>query len=315
MQNLFVELPRLGVGINYQKAFSPVVRQRPDLVHFLELSPDALCSWQLRAGRWQLTLNRELFRQFEHVRGDLPVAVHGLSLSIGSASGMSQSYIALLDSLNGTLPFAWHSEHLGFLDLLTAEGEYLHAGTQLPLPFTEESIELLVPRIRWIIEHYNRPFLLENTSFYLPGMDYEGIDEVEFLNRLCARSGERCGLLLDLYNFYCNALNFGFDPYLALERLDMSRVVEVHVAGGSVHKGFHLDVHSDHVPDAVWDLADWLLPQAPNVKALVYELLEQALDLVTEEGVQANLQRANNSWRNAQLVGQDSSTRERYVVA
>src|SRR5690606_41357436 len=100
----------------------------------------------------------------------------------------------------------------------------------------------------------------------------------------------------DLYNFYCNALNFGFDPYQTLRKLDMSRVVEIHIAGGSVHKGFLMDVHSSNTPEPVWDLLQWTLNRAPNVKAVVYELLEQALNAVTEEGICRNLERAHIYW-------------------
>jgi uncharacterized protein (UPF0276 family) len=284
------------VGINYQKSYASILSEHSDLVDFLEFNPDALCSWQQRSGQWQLLRNPSLYQNFLQIRQQLPVTVHGLSLSIGSASGWNESYLAILDEMQSEVPFYWHSEHVGFLDVVTPDGEYLHAGTQLPMPFTYEALELLVPRVQRMIEHYQRPFLLENTTYYFPGIASDGMDEVNFLNALCLRSGERCGLLLDLYNFYCNAENFAFDPYTALEKLDMSRVVEIHIAGGSQHKGFHLDVHSNHTPEPVWDLLQWVLARAPNVKAVVYELLEQALDAVTEAGVCRNLERARHHW-------------------
>lgn len=296
-QTDLAQLPALGVGINYQKSYSQILSQRPDLVDFLEFNPDALCSWQQHSGHWQLQLNPGLCKKFLDIRQQLPITAHGLSLSIGSASGWNDSYLNVLDALTPDMIFPWHSEHLGFLDLVTREGKYLHAGTQLPVPFTEEALELLAPRIQKIIERYQRPFLLENTTYYLPGITSTDMDEVDFLNNLCNRAGEGCGLLLDLYNFYCNAINFGFNPYAALEKLEMERVVEIHVAGGCQHKGVHLDVHSNHTPEPVWDLLEWVLIRAPNVKAVVYELLEQALNAVTIEGVYHNLERARHYWR------------------
>lgn len=291
------QLPVLGVGINYQKSFAGILDEHSERVDFLEFNPDALCSWQLRSKGWQLQRNPALYMNFLRIRRHLPVTVHGLSLSIGSASGWNDSYLDILDGLQPEVTFPWHSEHLGFLDVITEQGEYLHAGTQLPMPFTEEALELLVPRVQRIIQRYQLPFLLENTTYYLPGMAPEGMDEVDFLNALCKRSGEQCGLLLDLYNFYCNAVNFGFDPYTALAKLDMERVVEIHVAGGSHYKGLHLDVHSNHTPEPVWELLKWVLARAPNVKAVVYELLEQALNAVTQEGVCHNLERARHFWQ------------------
>lgn len=296
-QNALAQLPVLGVGINYQKSYSGILNRHPNLVDFLEFNPDALCSWQKQSGLWQLQLNPTLYKHFSDVRRQLPLTVHGLNLSIGTASGWNKSYLNILDDLASNVVFPWHSEHLGFIDVITREGDYLHAGTQLPMPFTEEALELLVPRVQKMIRRYQLPFLLENTTYYLPGMASEDLDEVDFLNRLCQRSGEGCGLLLDLYNFYCNAVNFGFNPYAALEKLDMERVVEIHVAGGSQHKGFHLDVHSNHTPEPVWELLKWVLARAPNVKAVVYELLEQALKAVTEEGVCHNLERTRTYWQ------------------
>lgn len=297
--NPLSELPTLGVGINYQKGFSSVIADRSDLVQFLELNPDTLCTWCERFGDWSLQLNPNLYRQFNQIRRDIPVVVHGLSLSIGSASGMNASYLTLMDRMAGSLPFPWHSEHLGFMDVVTGQGEYLHAGTQLPMPFSEEAITLLAPRIQHVIRQYGRPFLLENTSYYLAGIDSAEMDEVDFLNRLCDAVGPQFGLVLDLHNFYCNAENFQFNPYEQLNKLNFERVVEVHVAGGALHKNYRLDVHSDHVPEPVWEMLAWVLPRAPNVKALVYELLEQALNSVTEEGVCANLRRAHRYWERA----------------
>ncbi len=126
--------------------------------------------------------------------------------------------------------FCWHSDHLAFLLTTTSEGNSLHTGIPLPLPFTEEALDLLVPRAAALGERYGVPFLLENLTYYLPGLPAEkGRDEIAFLNDLTERAN--CGLLLDLYNFYCNARNFGFDAREALSRLRMESVIEIHIAG------------------------------------------------------------------------------------
>jgi uncharacterized protein len=139
------------------------------------------------------------------------------------------------------------------------------------------------------------PFLLENLTYYLPGLPTQGgRDEVAFLNDLTGRSG--CGLLLDLYNFHCNAVNFGFDPRQALSRLRLDRVVEVHLAGGATHDGFLLDVHSDVVPEPVWDLFEWVTPRLPHLAGVVYELLEQALPIVGVDGIRRQLERVHHIW-------------------
>lgn len=292
----FVPPPRLGVGFTYQHELQEAIAQHQELIDFLEITPDLLCQ--------ELDVNDERILEYHpgrlHAALDcaerFPVVAHGLSLSIGSTSGWNESYLRILDALHAVRPFAWHSEHLGFM-LTTdpASGQPAQTGIPLPLPFTEESLDLLVPRAQSLGGRYPAPFLLENTTYYLPNLPADGgRDEVAFLNDLTERSG--CGLLLDLYNFYCNAVNFGFDPYAALTRLRLDRVVEIHLAGGATHDGFMLDVHSNVVPEPVWQLLEWVMPRAPNLSGIVYELLEQALPLVGLEGIRRQLERAHEAW-------------------
>jgi hypothetical protein len=94
------------------------------------------------------------------------------------------------------------------------------------------------------------------------------MDEVEFINRICANSD--CGLLLDLTNLHCNAVNLGYDPYKFIERLQVDRVVQVHLAGGEWHEGLLIDSHSQEVPEEVWDLLRFLVRRA-DVKGILIE--------------------------------------------
>ena len=132
----------------------------------------------------------------------------------------NSSYITMLRQFSAVADFHWHSEHLGFTSVRMADGEEVHGGTILPLPFNDEVLGILVPRIRLLQHYFSRPFLIENTSYYLPDYPNNQYCEIDFLNQLMRRC--RCGLVFDLYNFYCNAINFGFDPYEELCKLDMS---------------------------------------------------------------------------------------------
>jgi uncharacterized protein len=296
----FMPPPRLGVGLNYQPALRTALGALGDQIDFFELSPDLLCREHTRAGEHVLAYHPPLLAEALQATADRPLVVHGLGLSIGSAIGWNEGYLRILDELHARQPFVWHSEHLAFLLAKTASGEPLHTGVPLPLPFTEEALDLLVPRAAALNARYDVPFLLENFTYYLPGLPSDGgRDEVAFLNDLTARSG--CGLLLDLYNFYCNAVNFGFDPLAALARLQLDRVVEIHIAGGAAHAGFQMDVHSQVTPEPVWKLLEWVVPRAPNLAAIVYEVMEQALALVGVPGIRSQLARAREIWetRNA----------------
>lgn len=308
-------LPRrkLGVGINYHGYFQDLILRHLDLIDYIEVSPDIFCEEIICTNETQG--NQRRFRMDESklaaalaLGNHRPVVVHGLSLSIGSASGWNEDYLQLLNQYAQHQRFDWHSEHLGFMLTTNQDGSESHAGLILPMQFTAEAVELLCPRIKHLCARYAAPFLIENTTYYLP--DFHGPenawDEIDFLNQLLTRTP--CGLLLDLYNFYCNATNFGFDPYAALARLQLDRVIEIHVAGGVTHDGFLLDVHSREVPEPVWELLAWILPRLPNLCAITYELLEQALPVTGEEKIVAQLQRCKSFW-NTYLQMPINSTR------
>lgn len=313
-------LRKLGVGINYHGYFHDLILRHLDLIDYIEVSPDIFCEEIIcesatcesvnyaeeidSQARDYIGIHQRRFR-LDHsklqealvIGNRCPVVVHGLSLSIGSVSGWNNDYLNILDQYAQQQTFAWHSEHLGFMLVKNEDGSESHAGLILPMQFTQEAVDLLCPRIEHLCARYQAPFLIENTTYYLPDF-HAGIhpawDEIDFLNQLLTRTP--CGLLLDLYNFYCNATNFGFDPYAALMRLQLDRVVEIHVAGGVTHEGFVLDVHSREVPEPVWDLLAWILPRVPNLCAITYELLEQALPVTGEEKIVAQLTRCKTFW-------------------
>lgn len=289
----FVPPPVLGVGINYLPNAPEVMSAGQGLLDFFELSPDILCIEEGQGPSRRLVPQAAQVERTRRETAQLPLVVHGLGLSIGSFHGWNESYLRLLDTVWQWRPFVWHSEHLGFLSVETPEGGELVTGIPLPLPYTEESLELLVPRAAAMTRRYGVPFLVENLTHYLPGLPTDGgRDEVSFLNDLVARSG--CGLLFDLYNFHCNATNHGFDALEALSRLRLDRVVQVHLAGGGSHDGFLMDVHDTAVPEPVWELLEWLVPRAPHLAGVSFEVLEEAK--LAPHIVRQQLERARNVW-------------------
>jgi len=297
MADDFPPPPELGVGFTYQRGLREPMGPAWELIDFFEISPDVLCQERLRDGERVLDYDPALLEDALVGTAGRPTVVHGLGLSIGSAWGWNEGYIRILDTLHAQRPFVWHSEHLAFLSTAVPGGAIVPTGVPLPLPFTDEALELVAPRAAALGRRYGTPFLLENFTYYLPGLPSDhGRDEVAFLNDLTARSG--CGLLLDLYNFHCNALNLNFDPLAALARLDLSRVVEIHLAGGAVHDGFLMDVHSRVVPEPVWELLEWVVPRAPNLCGIVYEVLEQAVPLLGVDAIGQQLERIRRTWMN-----------------
>jgi hypothetical protein len=224
------------------------------------------------------------------------MVVHGVELSIGSAHGWNIAYLDMLDALQRTWSFLWHSEHLGFQTMLDDDGTSQDVGVPLPLPATEEAMRVVAERCRAIQSRYRVPFLLENPAYYVTlSADPELRDDAGLMCAITQQS--ECYQLLDLHNVYCNAVNHHLDPKAIIERMPLDRVVEIHVAGGSWHDGFYMDAHDGRVPDEVWELLDYTLPRSPNVGGVVFELLEEHALRLGPDGIAVELTQASELWR------------------
>jgi len=182
----------------------------------------------------------------EAVRRDHPLALHGVSLSIGSTDELDSGYLAALAELIERVEPDIVSDHLcwsssggrGLFDLL-------------PLPLNEETLDHLVDRVGRVQDFLGRQILLENASTYL---DWQSstISEPVFLAELTERAD--CGLLLDVNNVYVSSVNLGFDPALYLAQIPSQRVGQIHLAGFSDMGSYLFDTHSAPVSDEVWAL-------------------------------------------------------------
>ena len=255
-----------GLATNYEGYIPGVLERILPLIDYLEVTPDSIA--ELRDSG--AVLSPDALRELEQASRSVHILVHGVGLSIGSASGWNDGYFSLLDQVFERVPVAWHSEHLGYT---TVEGD--HLGTMLPLPRTGEALDLVSVRIRKIQERYPVPFLCENVIRILPDHP-AGYSEAQFLGELVRRTG--CNLLLDIYNLECDAHNHGFDIEGFLTELDLTAIRELHVACGAEHRGYLLDVHSRVTRESTIALARSVLERAGgSVRAVTYELLREAL--------------------------------------
>ena len=185
-------------------------------------------------------------RILEQVRARYPVALHGVSLSIGSTDPLDRQYLPRLKALVDQIDPVTVSDHLCWTGV---GGDNLH--DLLPLPFTEEAVEHVVARIHQVQEFLGRRMLLENVSTYVT-FKHSTMPEWAFLRTVAERSG--CGLLLDLNNIYVNAFNHQFDPHDYLRHVPGELVGQFHLAGHTDRGGYLFDTHSRPVIDAVWEL-------------------------------------------------------------
>ncbi len=182
----------------------------------------------------------------EKVRRDVPVALHGVSLSIGGTDPLSADYLRSLRDLIARVEPLLVSDHLCWG---SHAGRYAH--DLLPLPYTEEALRHVVARVIEVQEALGRSILLENVSSYVT---FRGstMSEWEFLSEV-ARQAD-CGILLDVNNVYVSARNHGFDPRDYLDGIPADRVRQIHLAGHVDHGTHLLDTHDHPVCDAVWAL-------------------------------------------------------------
>jgi uncharacterized protein (UPF0276 family) len=197
----------------------------------------------------------------EKVRREVPVVLHGVSLSIGSTDPLSERYLADLAALARRIEPAWISDHLSWG---SHGGRYAH--DLWPLPCTEEAIRHVVGRVGRVQDALGRQILLENVSSYAAFRESE-MPEWQFLAEVARRAD--CGILLDVNNVFVSARNHGFDPLDYLDGIPADRVGQLHLAGHSDRGAYLLDTHDAEVPDPVWDLARETLRRTGPVSTLV----------------------------------------------
>ncbi len=216
-----------------------------------------------------------------------PVVLHGIGLSICSADCFDVGYADNLIAWARRLGSPWISDHLSFSRVGT--GHETNAAMTVPVPYDREVLDLLIPRARYFTERLESPFLLENNVYYFRYPDQE-MPEEEFLNELCPRAG--CRMLLDLHNLHTNAVNHGFSAADYLDRLDLSNVTEIHIAGGVPMMGFHTNSHTRPVLEEVWSLLERVVPHAMNLRGVTFEFHKSSLERMGEDCVFEQIARA-----------------------
>ena len=195
------------------------------------------------------------------VRERFPVALHGVSLSIGSTGPLDLSYLAQVKALAARVKPVRISNHLCWTGV---NGKNLH--DLLPLPYTEEALAHVVARVRAVQEILGQRILLENVSSYL-GFQESRMTEWEFVSAVATQAD--CLLLLDVNNVYVSSVNHEFDPLTYLDAIPADRVQQIHLAGHESHGDYLIDTHDQSVPDAVWSLYSEALKRFGRVPTMI----------------------------------------------
>jgi uncharacterized protein (UPF0276 family) len=257
--------PELGFGLGLRTDhYEEILESRPRVDWFEALSENYL----VPGGKPLHYLDR--------IRADYPMALHGVSLSIGSTDPLDLDYLAALRELAQRVEPAWISDHLCWTGVA---GRNLH--DLLPLPYTEAAVDHVAARVREVQDFLGCRILLENVSSYVSFRESE-MNEWEFLAEISRRADSL--ILLDVNNIYVSAFNHGFDAMAFIDGIPPGRVRQFHLAGHDNCGSHIIDTHAAPIVDPVWDLYAAAVKRFGNVATMIErdDNIPPLTDLVNE---------------------------------
>ncbi|MBX3328499.1 MAG: DUF692 domain-containing protein [Nitrospira sp.] len=220
-------------------------------------------------------------RILERIRSQYPLSFHGVGLSLGATDPIDSTHLRKLKILLDRFQPSFVSEHLSWSSV---GGRFFN--DLLPLPYTEESLELVCDKIDQVQSVLKRTLLIENITRYLTWED-SSIPEGAFMAELVKRTG--CGILLDLNNVYVNAVNFHLDPVTWFDAIPPDAVQEIHLAGFDRIGRWLVDTHGQAVYPEVWSLYEWALQHfGPRPTLIEWDTNLPPLAVLIEQASRAN---------------------------
>ena len=224
-------------------------------------------------------------RLLESIRQDYPISCHGVGLSLGSAEGIDAAHLNRVAEVIERVEPGLVSEHLSWS---AVDGVYL--ADLLPLPMTEEALDVVCRNVEAVQTALKRQILIENPSSYLR-YRHSTIPEWEFLTAIAEQTG--CGLLCDVNNIYVSAYNHGWDAEAYLDSLPADAIGEIHLAGHAARelpngRTILIDDHGSRVSAEVWALYEKVLARFGRVPTLIeWDTDVPPIDVLLDEAVSA----------------------------
>lgn len=218
----------------------------------------------------------------ERIRKHYPLSLHGVGMSLGSVAGLSREHLRKLKTLVDRFAPSLVSDHLCW-----GESAGRHLNDLLPLPYTEEALDVVCTNVNYAQHFLQRQILVENVSSYVQ-FKHSTMPEWEFLREVAVRTG--CGILLDVNNIFVSASNHGFDPMRFLRAIPVTSVWEMHLAGFDSDGMALIDTHGKPVADAVWTL----YAQAVRRFGAIPTLIEWDTDIPVLDVLLAEAGKADN---------------------
>lgn len=243
-------LPYLGFGLGLRpQYYSAILEQNPPVDWFEIISENYMVS------------GGKALYYLDQIRERYPLVMHGVSLSLGGTDVISQDYLQQLKKLMLRIKPAWVSDHLCW----TSTGGH-NTHDLLPLPYTQETVQHVVSRIKQVQNYLERPLLIENVSTYL-NYKHNTMSEWDFLNTIVEEAD--CQILLDVNNIYVSSVNHGFDPKTYIDAIASHRVQQIHLAGHTNCGEYIIDTHDAPIVSSVWDLYEYTLQRMGDKSTMI----------------------------------------------
>lgn len=246
-----------------------------DDVDYFEVAPETTWRRDDARGGWVPNgFHREFLRLGAAARK--PFVAHAVHGSFGTVDprddARHEQWRRRVAADHERFRFRWLTDHLGAAVL-----DQRALALPIALPMTAAMAGVVRERLV-ALQAVVSDVGVENSVFYFVLGDW--LAEPAFLADVLA--AERTHLLLDLHNVFTMAQNVGADAAEYVRRLDLSRVIEIHVSGGDTSqpqwlpsgRTLRLDSHDRAVPEPVWELFAAIAPRCPNLRGVTLERME-----------------------------------------
>lgn len=258
--NRVQRLPRLGVGLSGEfnsgtKGIDVtwLKEHYPALVHFYEYGGDLERGLDDGVRRWA-------------AQGG-PTTYHFLDINLEEQADLDQHWLKRTKALASKIGAAWLCGDAGRWHFGARERGH---GLLLPPILSRESALETADSIKAIEDATGLFCIPENP----PSVIYLGDLHILDYFALVAEKAD-CGVLLDCAHLAIFQQTRGLSPLTALDNFPLDHIVEMHVAGGAyTDVDGYAYIEDNHAPEplpATWEILEYVVPRAPNLKAIVFE--------------------------------------------
>ena len=286
-----MKIPELGIGLTYHPVLDLLLEKHGGLIQVLEIEPQT--HWvQPDPFASSFVIDQIALQKIK----SYPVhkLMHSIGFPVGGSRLPDKIEYPLHHEMIEALGVPWMSEHLSFNKAECRGGEFV-TNYMLPPLQTNKGVEAAVRTIKSTQSQIPIPLAVETGVNYfriIPGHLSDGN-----FTKLVAEKAD-CGILLDLHNILTNQINGRYSMEEFLSEIPLERVIELHVAGGKMRGDFYIDSHSGKIPDNLFELAERLIPNLPNLGAIIFEIFPDYLADIGSGLVEKDLEHLNRLWDN-----------------